>query len=173
MNRIMIIGSAGSGKSTLSQGLGKIFDLPVIHLDRHYWKPNWVATPNAEWDKVVENFTMREQWIIDGNYSRTMDIRIRRAELIIYLDMPMWLCIYRVIKRRIMYHKKTRPDLNEECPEKLDCEFFKWVWNYRRRSGMRTINKLEQVMNQKQVVILKNRTQVNELIHRFEKTKES
>jgi len=165
MNRVMVLGSAGSGKSTLSQKLGPILGLPVIHLDQHYWKPNWVGTPNEEWDEVVLELTMREQWIIDGNYSRTIDKRMERADLIIFLDMPRWLCLYRVLKRRIMYHNKTRPDMNEECPEKIDFEFVKWVWNYRKRSRVNTLRRLEQVEKHKEVIILNTRKQVDEFIY--------
>jgi adenylate kinase family enzyme len=169
MNRVLVLGSPGSGKSTLSQKLNRILNLPVIHLDKYFWKPNWVSTPNEEWDQIVVEFTNKDQWIIDGNYSRTIDNRINRADLIVFLDMPVLLCIYRVIKRRIIYHKKTRPDLNEECPEKLDWDFFKWVWNYRKRSRMRTITKLEQAQKEgRQVIILKTRRQVNEFIKGLE-----
>ncbi|WP_042209584.1 P-loop NTPase family protein, partial [Paenibacillus durus] len=72
MNRILVIGSGGSGKSTLSQKLSKILNIPVIHLDAHFWNANWVPTPNDEWDQIVEKFTNEDQWIIDGNYSRTL-----------------------------------------------------------------------------------------------------
>lgn len=113
-NRIAIIGSAGSGKSTLSQKLGEILSLPVVHLDRFYWKPNWTPTVNDEWDEFVKDAVSEDQWIIDGNYTRTLGIRLSEADAVIFLDMPRLLCIYRIIKRRIRYHGKTRPDLNEE-----------------------------------------------------------
>ncbi len=167
MNRVMILGSAGSGKSTLSRKLSSILDLPVIHLDKYYWKPNWVPTPAEEWDRVVEELTMTEQWIIDGNYSRTLDLRISRADVVIYLDMPRWLCMYRIVKRRVMYHRKSRPDMNEGCPEKLDVEFIKWVWNYRTRSRTKTIEKLERSKNQTEIIIARNRKEVNELLKRL------
>ncbi|MDT9718609.1 DNA topology modulation protein [Paenibacillus sp. ClWae2A] len=171
MNRILVIGSGGSGKSTLSQKLSNILDLPVIHLDTYFWNPKWVPKPNEEWDKIVEQFTNGDHWIIDGNYSRTMDIRIKKADLIIFLDMPRLLCSYRIIKRRIMYHNKTRPDMNAGCKEKLDWEFIKWVWNYRTRSRMNTIKELEQVKEHQQVIIIKTRKQVNELIERLAKNR--
>lgn len=120
MDRVIVIGCAGSGKSTLSQKLHTTLQLPVIHLDTYYWKANWQATANEEWDAKVNDFALIDRWIIDGNYSRTLDIRIKRADLIVFLDMPRWLCMYRIIKRRIQYHGKTRPDLNKDCPEKLD-----------------------------------------------------
>lgn len=168
MKRILIIGSAGSGKSTLSQKLSSILQLPVIHLDKHYWKPNWVPTPNEVWDQIVEDFSIQDEWIMDGNYSRTLEIRIKRADLIIFLDMPTFLCMYRVIKRRIQYHKKTRPDLNKECTEKLDMEFLKWVWTYKKRSRLRVIDILNQFKEEKEVIIVKSKKEVNELINRFE-----
>ncbi|MFS0727664.1 DNA topology modulation protein [Paenibacillus sp. 1P07SE] len=171
MSRILILGSGGSGKSTLAQRLSRILDLPVIHLDRYYWKADWVPTPNEEWDQMVEHFTFEQRWIMDGNYSRTMDLRIKHADVIIYLDLPTWLCLYRILKRRIMYHKKTRPDMNEACPEKIDWPFLKWVWNYRKRSRTNTITKLEQVKNKKQVILLKSRNEVQALLNHIERTK--
>ncbi|CAM2907010.1 DNA topology modulation protein [Paenibacillus sediminis] len=169
MNRILVIGSAGAGKSTLSQKLSQILDLPVIHLDKYFWHPNWIPTPDDEWDKTVEQFSKQEKWIMDGNYSRTIDIRMKRADTIIFLDMPMLLCIYRVIKRRIKYNNRTRPDMNEGCPEKLDWEFLKWVWNYKKRSRSKIMNKLDQAKDQKRVIIVKTRKQVNELLGQINK----
>ena len=167
MNRILVIGSAGSGKSTLSQKLSEYLLLPVVHLDRFYWKPNWISTPNDEWDKFVKEAANQDQWIMDGNYSRTLDIRLNKADAVIFLDMPRIICIYRIIKRRIKYHGKTRPDLNEECPERLDWAFFIWVWNYKKRSKPKIIEALEQVKDRKQVVILKTRKEVKKFSDRI------
>ncbi|WP_339322091.1 DNA topology modulation protein [Paenibacillus sp. FSL W8-0194] len=169
MNRIIVIGSAGSGKSTLSQKLSKILSLPVIHLDRYYWKPHWTPTPNEEWDDFIKAAVSQDRWIMDGNYSRTLGMRLNEADAVIFLDMPTLLCIYRIIKRRIIYHGKTRPDLNEECPEKLDWEFFNWVWNYRKRTRPRVIKELEQAKERKQVVILRSRKEVRHFLDRMDK----
>jgi adenylate kinase family enzyme len=170
LNRILLIGSAGSGKSTLAQKLGEILSLPVIHLDKFYWNPDWVPTPNEEWDKRIQEFTIQPQWIMDGNYSRTLKLRSERADLIIFLDMPRYLCIYRIIKRRIQYHGKTRADLNEQCPEKLDWIFFNWVWNFKKRSRPRILEHLKEVKDEKEVLIIKSRKEVKELISRMSNT---
>ncbi|ASA22451.1 DNA topology modulation protein [Paenibacillus donghaensis] len=164
MKRILVIGSGGTGKSTLSGKLGTIVELPVVHLDSYFWKANWVPTPNEEWDQRIEQWTNEDRWIIDGNYSRTMDARIKRADVIIFLDLPRLLCMYRIIKRRVIYHKKSRPDMNGECAEKLDWEFIKWVWNYRKRSRMNTLRKLDQAKDHQQVIILRTRKQVAEFV---------
>lgn len=164
MKRVLVFGNGGSGKSTLSVTLGDLLHLPVIHLDKYFWQPNWIATPVDDWDIIVESFSDSEEWIIDGNYSRTMNTRIQRADLIIFLDMPNMLCLYRIFKRRIKYNRKTRPDMNEECTEKLDLEFIKWVWNFKKRNRAKILDKLEVASKTKRIIILKNRKQVNEFI---------
>lgn len=169
LNRIMIMGCSGSGKSILSTRLSEILSLPVIHLDKHYWRPDWVSTPDEDWHKIVQELTMEDKWIIDGNYSGTMDIRVKRADLIIYLDMPRWLCLYRVIKRRIMYNKKTRPDMHEGCPEKIDLEFLQWVWNFRSKNRKNIIEKLEQVKKEKEIIIVNRPKQVDAIISTLER----
>ena len=143
-SRIMVLGSAGSGKSTLAIRLGEITGLPVIHLDRLFWNPGWVQTPDAEMDKKVAEAASGESWIIDGNYSRTIDFRLSRAETIIFIDFGRYFCIFRVLKRRIKNHGKTRYDLGDGCPEKIDREFLKWIWNYPKRSRKNTLEKIYQ-----------------------------
>lgn len=160
MNKIAIIGSGGAGKSTLSKELGDIFHLPVYHLDTYFWKPGWVQTPNDEWDEIVNNLTKKEKWIIDGNYSRTLDFRLKEADLIIFLDMPRPLTMYRIIKRRIIYHGKSRPDMNKGCQEKLDMEFIKWVWNFNKNKRPTLLERLKPYIEQQKVVILKSPKEV-------------
>jgi adenylate kinase family enzyme len=142
MRRVAIIGSSGSGKSTLAVRLGKITGLPVVHIDAISWLPNWVERDHAELDRILVDEIARDRWIIDGNYSRTMPARLAAADTVIWLDFSRWVCLWRVVKRRIMYHNQTRPDLGGECKEKLDWEFLAWVWNYPTRSRGRTIQRL-------------------------------
>ncbi|MFD0618160.1 DNA topology modulation protein [Paenibacillus sp. GCM10027629] len=169
MNRILIIGCPGSGKSTLSQQLGGILSLPVIHLDRYYWKPNWVPTPKDEWGQFLVDATEQDQWILDGNYIGTLDLRLQHADAVIFLDMPRYLCIYRIIKRRIQYQGRTRPDLNEDCPEKLDGSFIRWVWNYNKQTRQQVLQRLEGLDSSKRIFVLKNRRDVRELIEQLQK----
>jgi len=84
--RIMVIGSCGSGKTAFSVQLNKILDIPLIHLDKEYWKPGWVETSKEEWHKKVSDIVMTENWIIDGNYNGSMDIRFQRTDTVIFLD---------------------------------------------------------------------------------------
>lgn len=167
--RILIIGSAGAGKSTLAKALSAALNLPIIHLDRYYWKPNWVATPNEEWDGQVRLFSAQEQWIMDGNYSRTLGVRMERADAVIFLDMPRLLCIYQALKRRVQYHGRTRDDLNEECPESISWEFIRWIWNFPKRSRGSLMQKLDVAKDRKQIITLKSRREVHQFVRGLER----
>src|SRR5688572_30960534 len=75
MKRILVIGSGGAGKSTFARRLGKILSIEVIHLDSIYWRPGWIETPKQEWKKRVEHLIAGDSWIMDGNYSGTLQLR--------------------------------------------------------------------------------------------------
>jgi adenylate kinase family enzyme len=119
VKKILIIGSGGAGKSTLACELGTILGLEVIHLDAWYWNPGWVETPKAEWQNIIQDLTLRESWIMDGNYGGTLDVRLSVADTVIFLDFPRLLCLSRVIKRRFIYAGQSRPDMASDCPERL------------------------------------------------------
>ncbi|MCL1824161.1 MAG: DNA topology modulation protein [Oscillospiraceae bacterium] len=163
--RIMILGSSGSGKSTLATQLGKITGLPVVHLDRLFWNPGWEETPKEKFAQKAQDAANGENWIIDGNYTRTMDFRLERADCIIFIDFNRYFCIYRVLKRRIQNHGKTRYDLGEDCIEKIDLPFLKWVWDYPKRSRKNTIEKINKC--DKPVFHLKTRKAVKQLINKI------
>jgi adenylate kinase family enzyme len=156
INKIAVIGCGGAGKSTFSTKLSRIIGIPIYHLDALNWKPGWVPTPKDEWDNIMKNLVKKEEWIIDGNYGSTIDIRLKKADTIIFLNMPTYTCIYRIFKRRIVYNNKSRPDMNEGCPEHLNLDYIKWVWNYNRERRNKILEKLKTYSNQKSVIILNN-----------------
>lgn len=71
---------------------------------------------------------MEHQWIIEGNYSNTFDIRTEHADTIIYLELPLYVCLYRVVRRWLMNIGKTRIDMGEGCKEKLDWDFIQFIY---------------------------------------------
>lgn len=143
MEKIIIIGCGGAGKSTLARKLGRILNIQVYHLDALYWKPGWMMTSIGEWETLIKELIEEEEWILDGNYGSTMDLRTYAADTIIFLDYSTPRCLYGVFKRRIMYHGKTRPDMNEGCPERLDWDFIKWVARYKSEKAPGIMTKLE------------------------------
>lgn len=158
--KIMIIGSGGAGKSTLARQLGAILDIEVIHLDAFYWHPGWVETPKSKWHSVVQDLTHRKSWIIDGNYSDTLDFRLAAADTIIFLDFSRLLCLWRVIKRRLIYTGKTRPDMASGCPERINGQFLRYIWNYPVVRRPVILEKLSQLTPNQQVIILKSPPEV-------------
>ncbi len=129
-NKILIVGCGGAGKSTLATALGEKVNLPVIHLDKLYWLPNWIERSNEEFDKLVEIELHKQKWIIDGNYLRTLEWRLKYADLCIFLDYNIDLCLQGVQERVIKYQGKSRPDMTDGCPEQVDSEFIEWINNY-------------------------------------------
>lgn len=164
MKRILVIGCPGSGKTTLSQRLGDILQIPVIHLDTLYWKPGWVETGKDEWIDQLRNVMSNEAWILDGNYSGTLPERLGECDAVVFLDVSRILCVWRVLKRSIWHHGKVRSDMAEGCPERLDLSFLLWVWNYRNRSRPKILNLLRQCHDSKKVIYLRSRHDVEEFL---------
>ncbi|MEC4560182.1 AAA family ATPase [Pseudomonas inefficax] len=134
MQRIVILGNAGSGKSTLARQIGARLGVSVVHLDMLFWEAGWVE-PDAETFRTrVRDAVAGEAWVCEGNYARrTFDLRLPRADLVIWLDTPRLTCLKRVILRSVL--NKPRPDLPTGCTERLDREFLtflKFVWTFDR-----------------------------------------
>jgi adenylate kinase family enzyme len=97
--RIIVTGLAGSGKSTLSHALAAKSGLPLIHLDLQFWKPGWVEPSEAEWREKQRRVLAGDAWIADGNYTKTLDLRLERADTVVVLATPWWRCAGRALLR--------------------------------------------------------------------------
>lgn len=161
MKRILVIGCSGAGKSTFSRRLSKATGIEVIHLDKIYWQRDWTEPEKDEWKKTLEK-VMRESdaWIMDGNFSGTLELRLPFCDTVIFLDMPRTLCVYRVLKRIAGSYKKTRPDMADGCPEHFDWEFLKWIWDFENRSKGKMEKRLEKYENEKTIIRLKSKREV-------------
>jgi adenylate kinase family enzyme len=131
MERILILGPCGAGKSTLAAKLGAVLALPVIHLDKEYWRAGWVQPDPAEWTARVEELIARPRWVMDGNYGGTLARRLERTELAVNLDYPRRVFFPRMLWRSLSQWGRTRPDMAEGCPEQLNWEFIAYTWTYR------------------------------------------
>ena len=163
MERIIIIGCGGAGKSTLARQLGEKLGLPVVHLDKLFWKPGWVEMPGDEFDALLYQEMAKEKWIMDGNFNRTLPARIAHCDTIIYLDFSRFACLMGVLKRVITTYGTVRPDMGDGCPERFDWDFLKWVWDFnknKREKYYRMLNEAEG----KQTIVLKNRRMVKRFL---------
>ena len=130
MNRIMVVGNAGAGKSTFARRLGGKLALPVIHLDSQFWRPGWQSPEPAARRQQLVALVASPAWVMDGNYINTFDIRMPRADCLVWLDHPRGICMRRVLIRMIMGHGRTRSDLAEGCPDRFDVAFLRCVWSF-------------------------------------------
>jgi adenylate kinase family enzyme len=165
MQRVLIVGSGGSGKSTLSKRLENVLGLPVIHLDSLYWRPGWIEPEKSQWAEIVREVISQRAWILDGNYSGTLVERIEACDTVVFLDVSRLVCLWRVLKRVATHRGKTRPDMPDGCSERLDLAFLLWIWNYPNRTRRKVLALLETYRTTKNVIHLRTRTDVERFIN--------
>jgi adenylate kinase family enzyme len=162
LQRVLVIGSGGSGKTTFARRLAERTGLPLIHLDAIYWRPGWQPTPADEWREIVEQVISRDSWIIDGNYGGTLDLRLEACDTVVFLDIPRLICLWRVLRRQLGHLGKTRPELPVGCPERLTWEFLVWIWTYPKSRRGRILERLDALAARKRVVVLRSQRAIDE-----------
>ena len=166
MNKILVIGSGGAGKSTFACRLGQILQIEVIHLDVLYWKPGWIETPKPEWRTTVEELVRRDSWIIDGNYSGTFDIRLEACDTVIFLDVARAFCLWRVLKRWMLYRHGGRPDMAEGCQERFSLAFLQWIWRYPKRTRPKVLKLFGEHSQYKATIHLRTSSEIERFVLR-------
>jgi adenylate kinase family enzyme len=121
MRRIIVVGCQGSGKTSLSRNLGQRLGLPVIHLDVLYWRPGWKPSDKASFRTRVTDAIAGDAWVVDGSFSGlAFDLTLARADTLVVIDRPRWLCQWRILLRSAFDRGTTRPEL----PERPDDQAF-------------------------------------------------
>ncbi len=167
MERIMIIGCGGAGKSTLARQLGEKLNLPVVHLDQIWWAPgNWKHLEREEFDKLLKAEIEKPQWILDGNFNRTIELRLQACDTVVYLDFNRFICLSSWLKRVITNWGQTRADMTDGCVEWFDPEMAKWIWEFNRKNRKRYYELLVRA-GDKNVYILKNRRMVRKYLEQL------
>ena|SRR3989344_8757273 len=160
MERILIIGLNGSGKSTFANKLGKKLNLEVTHLDKIYYEPGWKhIQTKEEWRQTIAELVFKEKWIIDGQYSSTLDIRMPAADTIIYFDFKKLFCLYRIVKR--IFDRSQPFDKAEGNFNRLSWDLIKKVVRFPKKYVLERIRPYE---NTKKIFIVKNNKEAEELL---------
>ena len=129
-SRALVLGCSGAGKSTFARKLGTITGLPVVHLDQMFWAPGWELVAQRDYRRNLKAVLAGEYWIIDGNNTSTLGLRLARADMVFWLTHGRWRCLGRVGWRVLTGYGRVRPDMAAGCPEKLDTEFLRYIWGF-------------------------------------------
>lgn len=168
MNRIMVLGPSGTGKTTVGALLGKKLGLITLHLDSVYWKKDWDNIDKEVFDKYMKDFFRKNRkWVIDGNYTNNLhfDYRIDLADTIIFLDFGTQMALKGIHERAKKYKNRSRSDMAEGCIEGIDQIFLKYVAFYYKQRAKMLIAKIKKYENKKQVLIFKSRIEMYEWLN--------
>lgn len=137
MQKILIIGSNGAGKSTFSYALAEKLNLPLIHIDQIYWRGRWDVTPRDEFERAIVQEAQKEKWIIEGNNIKSLEQRLPYADTVFWFEFPPLFCIFNIFKREWRYRGKVRPDMPDECVSKLRFSFLRYAFRFNKNNRTR------------------------------------
>jgi adenylate kinase family enzyme len=140
--RALVIGSPGAGKSTFARKLANLKGCAVVHIDQLYWEPGWTMAKPEVYRARLERVLATDAWVMDGNYSGTFDLRMPRADAVIWLDQLRRICFARVLRRIAGSYGQVREDMAPGCPEKIDLEFLRYVWTFPKKHRPRIVGGL-------------------------------
>lgn len=144
MERILIIGCSGSGKTRMARAMGAKLGLPVVHLDQLWWKPNRENVTVEEFDEKLDAILETRKWIIDGNFSRTMPMRLQSCDTIVYLDYSRWACLLGMLQRVLRQ------------PKEFQWDTVRWIWNFNKQNQGLNYTWIAQAKHAR-AIVLKNR----------------
>ncbi len=173
MQRVVILGCSGTGKSTLARQIGVKLGLPVVHLDSLFWEPGWVEAQTPVFRERVMAALAADRWVCDGNYiTKTADLKFPRANLILWIDQPVWLRIWRILRRTLGHLGQDRSDLAAGCPDRFDpafLAFLKWTWEFDQVTRPRIQAALDTRYPDMTVTHLSGDNQISDFLSRLDK----
>ena len=165
--KIAVIGHSSSGKSTFSKRLAQVYQLPVLHIDKIFFEPNWVERDPAVVESEIRAFMASKHWIIDGFYRKLATERFEEADQIFVFNFNRFKCLYGAIVRRLKYHNQNRDSVCVGCKERLNPSFIWWIlFGGRKRDSRQLLKRFEQEHKDK-IVIFKTRKQANQYLRKI------
>jgi adenylate kinase family enzyme len=165
MERILVMGSSGSGKSTFVRRLSALTGLPMVSLDALFWKPGWVESDATEFGQRVAEAVRQPRWIMDGNFmSHAGELRRSVADAVIWFDLPTRTCLTGIIVRVAGSYGRVRTEMAPGCPERIDVEFFRYVWTYRRLQRPKLLRYFEGLRPDQALICFTNRAQADQYL---------
>jgi adenylate kinase family enzyme len=167
MDRVLVIGCSAGGKSTVARRIGETLGIEVTHLDKVMWKPGCKLTrPEEEHGEIVDLLD-RPRWVIDGNYTASLPMRLAKCDTIVMVDYPRSVCLMRALKRLVTHFGTTRPTMGEACPETVNLSLLKWIWEYPEKERPELMRQLRLHGSHAEVVILRNQRETDRFLNRL------
>ena len=165
LNRIIVIGCSGGGKTTLSRKLAKAFDLDYLSLDRDVrWLSGWKERERSEQRAIITQLVKRDRWVFDGSGASTFDLRLPRAEIILWVRVPRYVALFGLTRRVMKNFGKVRPHMSVGCPEKLpDREFLSYIWNFEKNYAPGFVKNINQFGPNIPTVVLRSHGEMAEI----------
>lgn len=160
MNKVIVIGCPGAGKTTFADKLNKITGLPLYHLDAIWHKPDKTHIPREEFDKRIWDIFSADKWIIDGNYKRTIETRLKQCDTVFLFDLPVEICLQGAAERI----GKGRYDL-PWIETELDQEFCRFIEDFPDDTLPYIYELLDKYKEGRQVVIFRSREEADEYLN--------
>ncbi|HYJ91136.1 MAG TPA: hypothetical protein VEV84_07505 [Pyrinomonadaceae bacterium] len=164
MKKIIVIGSSGAGKTHFSSELSERLGIELVHIDKIYWQPGWTEPSKDEWKAKLAEILKGDAWIIDGNYTATVEMRLAACDTAIFLDIRRTLCMWRVIRRTFRFFRRSRPDMADGCREWLDFQFLLFVWNYPKVTRPRIMTMLKAAEPTTRIIYLRSPREVKQFL---------
>lgn len=166
--KIAIVGNAGSGKSTLALKLHTILHIPLYHLDQYFWGPGWQEPDRDAFEKTHNELCDKDEWIIEGMSIRFFQYRIEKADIVIFLDSPTYLCLYYIFKRAFIYFGKAHFARAKGCFERFPSwQFLKFTWGFNKYRKPHIEALLDFYKNDKKIFVIKSWAEAETLVEKF------
>lgn len=161
--KIMIIGCPGAGKSTFARKLRDVTGLPLYYLDMLYHRPDRTVVSREDFDAGLQEMLARDRWIIDGNYQRTLEVRMEACDTIILMDFPLDVCLEGAASR-IGTRREDLPWVEEEFDE----EFRQWIVDFPQDTLPKIYALLEKYRDRKNVLVFHTREEADTYLRKIE-----
>lgn len=162
--RVIVIGSPGAEKGALARAIAERLKIPCIELERLYWRPGWRKPEAEEWRAQMAELVAREDWVIEGTFPSTLDMRVARADWLVFVDAPMPVCLIRKFKEMMRGRRDRKAEIAPECPPRLDTRLLRFIWTFPTSIGPRINTIIARERRNRTIFILRSKREQEEFL---------